>query len=157
MLERCNLLPDGNKHVAISDQFVPVAHGVGTVWKVVAMYNDCLASSSGDVPLGGPDHSVDAAAGGMVDERINAVPIGVPAMEDVGLAEADRDVAVRVRGAIVLRIEGRAVDADAFVRREHFGWHRRQRRRRKRVLPVLDSLGGQQMLVRVLVSQNGSA
>ena len=53
--------------------------------------------------------AVDAAAGRIVDERIDAVPVGVAGVQDVGFGELHGDVAVGVGGAIVLQRQRGAV------------------------------------------------
>jgi hypothetical protein len=42
-------------------------------------------------------------AGRVVDEGIEAIPERIPAMKNIGFWEGDGDVAVRMRGPIVLQ------------------------------------------------------
>ena len=44
------------------------------------------------------NHSIDAAAGGIIDKREIAVPKGIGHVNDVGLREFDRDVTVGIAG-----------------------------------------------------------
>ena len=57
----------------------------------------------GEIGFGRRDHAVDAAAGRIVDERIDAVPERVADVNDVGLGERDRDVAVGMRRAVIFQ------------------------------------------------------
>src|SRR6478609_5782818 len=56
------------------------------------------------------DHPVDAAAGRIVDERIDAVPEHVGDMNDVGFCEGDGDIAVGVRGPVIFQADRGSVE-----------------------------------------------
>src|SRR5262249_62213601 len=49
------------------------------------------------------DHPVDVPAGRVVDEGIDAIPVRIPTMKNIGFREGDGDVAIRMRGPIVLQ------------------------------------------------------
>src|SRR5436190_14977866 len=65
--------------------------------------DDRLVRYRGNIRLSRLDHPVDIPAGRVVDEGIDAIPIGIPAMKNIGFWEGDGDVAVRMRGPIVLQ------------------------------------------------------
>jgi hypothetical protein len=44
--------------------------------------------------IGRRDHAIDAAAGRIIDERIDAVPKGITDVNDVGFGKCDGDVSV---------------------------------------------------------------
>ena len=76
-------------------------------------------------------------------------------MEDVGLGDRHRYVAIGMRRTVIFEVERRPIEVQGLLRREGFARNGRQRRRRKVEIPVLDSLGDQQMLVGVLVGDDG--
>jgi hypothetical protein len=75
--------------------------------------DDRFVSHRSNVYFGGLDHPVDVSAGRIVDERINAVPAGIAAMNNVRFRdrdgyEANRQTAwnsgrTRSNGAMALR------------------------------------------------------
>ena len=58
-----------------------------------------------EIGVGRRDHSVNAAAGRIVDEWIDAVPVSVGNMNDVRFGKGDRDVAVGMGRSIVFQSE----------------------------------------------------
>ena len=72
--------------------------------------DDCLVRRCRKVGVGSGDHSVDAAASRIVDERIDAIPIGIAGMQDVRLAKGHGDVAIGVRGRVTFQSDGGAVE-----------------------------------------------
>ncbi len=103
LLEVGDLVSNGGEHVEGVGELGLVADGT------VAGDDDGGGGSGGEVALGGADHAVDVAAGGVVDEGIGAVEPGVAGVEDVGVGEVDGDVGVGVGGIVVLEVEGVAV------------------------------------------------
>ena len=83
--------------------------------------DDRLVGRRREVRVGRRDHAVDAAAGRIVDERIDAVPERVADMNDVGLGERDRDIAVGMRRAVIFQSDGRAVELQVALARKHVG------------------------------------
>jgi hypothetical protein len=53
----------------------------------------------------GLDHPVDVSAGRVVDEGIDAVPVGVASVKDIRLGESDRYVTVGVRRIVMFQSE----------------------------------------------------
>ena len=60
-----------------------------------------------------------------------------------------------MRGTVIFKVKRGLVEFQGFLRRKGFGRNGRQRRRREVEIPVVDSLGGQQMFVGVLMGDNG--
>src|ERR1700730_11602959 len=60
--------------------------------------------------VGCRDHAVDAAVRGIVDERIDTVPICVGRMQDIRFTKSDGNIDVSVSGAIVFQADRRAVE-----------------------------------------------
>src|SRR5262249_57319196 len=77
--------------------------------------DDHLVLYGGNIRLGRFDHPVDVPAGRVVDEGIDAIPVRIPTMKYVGFREGDGDVAVRMRGPIVLQGELGTVQVDGQV------------------------------------------
>ena len=65
--------------------------------------DDGLVRRRREVGVGRGDHAVNAAAGRMVDERIDPVPVCVADMHDVGLTKRDGDVAIGMGRTIILQ------------------------------------------------------
>src|SRR6516164_6564251 len=76
-------------------------------------------------------------------------------MEDVGLGDRHRYVTIGMRRTVIFEVERGSIEVQGLLRREGFGRNGRQRRRREVEIPVLDSLGDQQMLVGVLMGDDG--
>src|SRR5215468_1175788 len=76
-------------------------------------------------------------------------------MEDVGLGDRHRYVAIGMRRTVIFEVERGPIELQGLLRREGFARNGRQRRRRKVEIPVLDSLGDQQMLVGILMGDDG--
>ena len=76
-------------------------------------------------------------------------------MENVGLGDRHRYVAIGMRRTVIFEVERGPIEVQGLLRREGFGRNGRQRRRREVKIPVLDSLGDQQMLVGVLMGDDG--
>ena len=70
---------------------------------------DGLAGERYEIGLDRPDLAIDAAAGGVVDEGLDSVPPGIADMDDIGVGEVDRDVAVGVGGRIVFENDSSVV------------------------------------------------
>ena len=115
----------------------------------------CLAIRDSDIPFGSGDHSLDVPASRVIDERIDAVPVCIPAMYNIRLAEGDGYVGVCMCGTVKFQRERRAVQGQGLVRGKNFGRNGCQRRRWEVEIPVLDPLSGQEMFVSVLMSENG--
>ncbi len=115
MLESGDLVSDGGEHVERVGELGFVADGA------MAGDDDGGGGSGGEVALGGADHAVDIAAGGVVDEGIGAVEPGVAGMEDVGIGEMDGDVGVGVGGVVMLEVEGFAVGLEGVLVGEEDG------------------------------------
>ena len=76
----------------------------------VTWNDDCLICRYREVGVGRCNHAVDAAARRIVDERIDAVPIGIAGMQDVRLAKGDGDVAIGMRGSVTFQADVGAVE-----------------------------------------------
>src|SRR5262245_39574181 len=98
LLELRDVVAYRHEHVAIFRQLCLVAHRLA-----MAGHDDRLFRYGGNIRLGRLDHPVDVTAGRVVDEGIDAVPVRITAMKNVGFWEGDGDVAVRMRGPIVLQ------------------------------------------------------
>lgn len=98
LLEGGNLFADRREHVVGIRELHLVAD------RAVAGDDDRGVGSGGEVALGGADHAVDVASGGVVDERIRSVEPCVAGVEDVGAGEVDGDVRVGVGGIVVLQV-----------------------------------------------------
>src|SRR5450755_3959958 len=87
--QRRDVVPDGNQHVAEFPELGLVADRLAVTWN-----DDGIVCRRRQIGVGRGDHSVDAAAGRIIDERINTVPESVPYVNDIGLGEGDGNVAV---------------------------------------------------------------
>ena len=68
-----------------------------------------------EIGVGRCNHPVDAAAGRIVNERIDTVPIGIANMHDVGLGKGCGNIAVGVRGPVVLQADRRAIQLETVL------------------------------------------
>ena len=78
------------------------------------------------IGVGCRDHPVDAAAGRIVDERIDAVPERVGHVDDVRLGESHRDVAVGVRRTVIFEVDRRSVELETVLARRTLRWEFRR-------------------------------
>ena len=78
-------------------------------------------------------------------------------MDDVGLLEEHRDVAVGVGGSVILERDRRVVEAQRPLAGKQIGRQSGCRKRLKIVAPVLHPLDRQEMLARVFMRQDGGA
>ena len=97
------------------------------------------------------DHAVDAAAGRIVDEGIDAIPKSVGDVNNVGLRERDRYVAVGVRGRVMFQANRRSVEFQSVLGREHFARNAALRQRKEIIVPILDPLYLREIFARVLL------
>src|SRR6516162_6999676 len=104
-LESGDIFPDGDEHVVEFLELGFVADGT-----TMSRNDDCLVRRCRKVGIGSGDHSVDAATGRIVDERIDAIPIGIAGVQDVRLAKGDGYVAIGVRGRVTFQSDGGAVE-----------------------------------------------
>src|SRR5215813_15275220 len=74
-----------------------------------------LVRYGGNIRLSRLDHPVDAAAGRVVDKGIDAIPVRIPTMKNIGFSEADGDVAVRMCGPVILQSKFGTVQVDSHV------------------------------------------
>src|SRR5260370_1245280 len=79
LFERRNILANRYQHVAKLLELSTVADRCS-----MPRNDDRLVGGRREIGVGCRDHAVNAAAGGMVDERIDAVPVSVGDMHDVG-------------------------------------------------------------------------
>ena len=135
------------------DQHVAEFLQLGAIADRLAMAgnDDRAVGRRRQVGVGRPDRAVDAAAGRIVDERIDAVPERVAGMHDVGLERSDRDVAVGVG-------RRRNRPGRSLCRSASWSSSRRTPRRQRGlgqwpevVVPVLHPLHRREVLARVLV------
>ena len=76
-------------------------------------------------------------------------------MDNVRFGDRDGYIAVRVRGTVILEVKRGPIEVHDFLRREGLARNGRHRRRWEIEIPVLDSLGDEQMLVGVLMGDDG--
>ena len=76
-------------------------------------------------------------------------------MDNVRFGDGDGYIAVHVRGTVILEVKRGPIEVHEFLRREGLAPSGRQRRRWEIEIPVLDSLGDEQMLVGVLMGNDG--
>src|SRR6516225_75836 len=104
-LESGDIFPDGDEHIV---EFLEL--GFAADGTTVSRNDDCLVRRCRKVGGGSGDHSVDAAASRIVDERVDAIPIGIAGMQDVRLAKGRGNVAIGVRGRVRFQSDGGAVE-----------------------------------------------
>src|SRR6516164_9424685 len=110
LLELRDVAAYRREHVAIFCQLCLVAHRLA-----MAGDDDRLVRYGGNIRPGSLDHAVDVPAGRVIDEGIDPIPVRIPAMQNVGFREGDGDVAVRMRGPIVLQGKLGTVQVDRHV------------------------------------------
>src|SRR6516165_7811799 len=110
LLELCDVFTDRNEHVAIFSQLCLVAHRLA-----MAGDDDRLVRYGGNIRLGRLDHPVDVSASRVVDEWIDAIPVRIPTMKNIGFWEGDGDVAIRMGRPIVLQSKLGTVQVDRHV------------------------------------------
>src|SRR5262249_49718644 len=79
----------------------------------MARDDDRLVRYGRNIRLGRLDHPVDVPAGRVVDEGIDAIPVRIPTMKNIGFRKGDGDVAIRMSGPIVLQGKLGTVQVDA--------------------------------------------
>jgi hypothetical protein len=112
LADRPALLLEFRHIVANSDEHVAEFLKLGAVADrtAVARNDDRSRRGGGQIGLGRCNHSVDAAAGGIVDKRVDPVPIRIPRMEDIRIGKRNRYVTVGMRAAVVLEGDLRAIE-----------------------------------------------
>src|SRR5215468_2806758 len=108
----------------------------------------------GQVGVGGLDHSVNAAAGRVVDERVVTVPERISDVDDVGVGEVHIDVAVGVSGRVVFERDLLAVEIEGALGGENIAWNRTRGRSQKGKIPALNARVYRKMLPSVLMGKN---
>src|SRR5215470_4668874 len=104
LFESSNPFTNCYKHIAKLNQLSLVTDGPVT-WN-----HDGFVGSSSDVRFCGADHSVDVAAGRVIDERVMTVPQSVRDVDDVGIDKIDRYVGVCMGLPIILQHQRRCVE-----------------------------------------------
>ena len=89
--------------------------------------DDRFVSHRSNAYFGGLDDPVDVSAGRIVDERIDAVPVGIAAMDNVRFGDRDGYIAVRVRGTLIPEVKRGPIKVLDFFRREGLARNGRQR------------------------------
>ena len=72
--------------------------------------DDGVVIDRGETGIASRNRAVDAAAGGIIDERIDPVPEDVADVNDIGLGEGDGDVAVGMRRTIMFQADRCAIE-----------------------------------------------
>src|SRR5262245_7317334 len=110
LLELPDVLTYRHEHIAIFGELFVVAHR----W-AMAGNDDGLVRYGGNIRLNRLDHPVNAPAGRVVDKGIDAIPVRIPTMKNIGFREGDGDVAVRMCGPIILQGKFGTVQVDGHV------------------------------------------
>ncbi|MGY4450944.1 hypothetical protein ACVWZR_005604 [Bradyrhizobium sp. i1.3.1] len=100
---------------------------------------------------------VDAAAGRVVDERIDAVPEGIADMNDVGFCKSDGDVAIGMRGPVIFQVDRASIEPELVVAGKDFTGDSARAERKEIVVPVLYALNFEEVLSRVLLRDDPGA
>ena len=109
-LELLHAVANGHHHVAKSAERRAIAE------RTMARDDSSVRICQFERTLCSGDHPVDAAAGTLIDERINPVEEHITHMEDVRLRETDVDVSVCVRGRHVGQVDALAVRCQLMIR-----------------------------------------
>jgi len=139
--QRRDVVPDGNQHVAEFLELGLVADGLAVTWN-----DDGVVCRRRQIGVGRGDHSVDAAAGRIIDERINAVPESVTDVNDVGLGEGDGDVAVGMRRPIIFQGDRRAIEPQIVFGCKNFARNSTRWQCKEVIIPIFDALNLRKML-----------
>ena len=85
----------------------------------MARNDDRIVSRRGEIGVARRERSVDAAAGRVVDERVDSIPESIAGVKDIGFGKGDGDIAVGVPGPVILQAERDAVELQVVLGREH--------------------------------------
>ena len=113
--------------------------------------HDGLGARGGDIGRSRPNLAIDAAAGGIVDERIDPVPEGVRSVEDIGLTKGNGDIAIGMCRTVVLQKNVRVVQPQFVLGSEYFGGQCSHRCRGESIFPSLYPGCDEHVLARILV------
>ena len=105
---------DSDEHVAITRKLRSVAYRLamaGDHYRLV-----CYGS---EVRLGGLDHPLDISTSRVIDERIDAVPVRIAAMENIRFGNIDGYIAVGMRGSVMFEGKCRAIQGQSLLRGEN--------------------------------------
>ena len=119
--------------------------------------HDCAFRDFGQIAFGGLDHSVNAAASRVVDERVVTVPERIGDVNDVGVGEVHIDVAVGVSWRVVFEHDPFAVEVEGALLREDNLWNRTRGRSHKGKIPALNTCVHGKMLASVLMGDDRRA
>jgi hypothetical protein len=106
----------------------------------VARNDDGVVIRRSEIGVGRCDRAIDAAAGRIVDEGINAVPESIADVNDVGLRKRDGDVAVGMRGPVIFQTYRRAVELQIVLLCKNFARYPTCGQCEEIVIPILDAL-----------------
>ena len=116
--------------------------------------HDSLVRDFGQVRFRRLYHALDIAAGGVIDERIVAVPPGVAAVKDLSLNKIGRYVAVSVARPVVREHDSSTIKVQRLFVIEDFGGNRVCGRRRKGEVPIFHPRGCREVFSSILMRED---